>query len=80
MDRIPCQGDAKLGEEVKPAVRDGEEVAGERARGAEGTGRERAHCSPNQRHEKICAITAVPYCVWDNRKAGQMLVWLRESG
>ena len=24
-------------------------------------------------------IKAVPYCVWDNRKAGEMLVWIRES-
>jgi DUF1680 family protein len=24
-------------------------------------------------------IKAVPYCVWDNRKAGEMLVWLREA-
>jgi len=24
-----------------------------------------------------CRITAVPYCVWDNREAGQMLVWVR---
>ncbi|NLC58587.1 MAG: glycoside hydrolase family 127 protein [Armatimonadetes bacterium] len=24
-------------------------------------------------------ITAVPYCVWDNRQPGQMQVWLRES-
>jgi len=23
------------------------------------------------------AITAVPYCVWDNREAGEMRVWLR---
>jgi len=23
-------------------------------------------------------LRAVPYCTWDNREAGQMLVWLRE--
>lgn len=26
-----------------------------------------------------CRLTAVPYCAWDNRQAGQMLVWLRET-
>jgi DUF1680 family protein len=25
------------------------------------------------------SFTAVPYCTWDNRAAGEMLVWLRES-
>lgn len=25
-----------------------------------------------------CSVRAVPYCVWNNREAGQMLVWLRE--
>jgi DUF1680 family protein len=24
-------------------------------------------------------IKAVPYCVWDNRKAGEMLAWIREA-
>jgi DUF1680 family protein len=28
---------------------------------------------------KACEITAVPYCVWDNREPGQMLVWIREG-
>jgi hypothetical protein len=26
---------------------------------------------------KPCKLTAVPYCVWDNRAAGEMRVWLR---
>jgi uncharacterized protein len=26
---------------------------------------------------KPCEITAIPYCYWDNREPGQMLVWLR---
>lgn len=26
-----------------------------------------------------CVMTAVPYCVWDNREPGEMLVWLREA-
>jgi DUF1680 family protein len=26
-----------------------------------------------------CEIMAVPYCIWDNREPGQMLVWIRES-
>lgn len=25
-------------------------------------------------------VTAVPYCVWDNREAGEMRVWFREQG
>lgn len=28
---------------------------------------------------KSVPIKAVPYCVWDNRKAGEMLVWVREQ-
>ncbi len=27
---------------------------------------------------EACTVTAVPYCVWDNREPGQMRVWLRE--
>ena len=27
--------------------------------------------------EPPVAITAVPYCVWDNRAPGEMRVWLR---
>ncbi|MEW6756170.1 MAG: beta-L-arabinofuranosidase domain-containing protein [Candidatus Latescibacterota bacterium] len=27
---------------------------------------------------RVCELTAVPYCVWDNRQPGRMLVWLRE--
>lgn len=27
--------------------------------------------------EKPVAITAIPYCVWDNREPGEMRVWLR---
>jgi DUF1680 family protein len=30
------------------------------------------------RHRPV-AITAVPYCVWDNRAPGEMRVWLREA-
>jgi DUF1680 family protein len=26
-----------------------------------------------------CTFTAVPYCVWDNREPGHMLVWMRET-
>ena len=26
------------------------------------------------------AITAIPYCVWDNRAAGKMNVWVRQDG
>ncbi len=26
-----------------------------------------------------CTFTAVPYCVWDNRQPGHMLVWIRET-
>jgi len=30
------------------------------------------------RHEtKAVRLAAVPYCVWNNRKAGEMLVWIR---
>jgi DUF1680 family protein len=25
------------------------------------------------------ALTAIPYCVWGNRQAGAMLVWVREG-
>ena len=25
------------------------------------------------------SLRAVPYCVWDNRKPGEMLVWIREA-
>jgi DUF1680 family protein len=25
------------------------------------------------------ALKAVPYCVWDNRRSGEMLVWIREA-
>jgi DUF1680 family protein len=28
---------------------------------------------------RAARIKAVPYCVWDNRKPGEMLVWIRES-
>ena len=27
--------------------------------------------------EREVEITAVPYCVWDNREPGEMRVWLR---
>ncbi len=27
--------------------------------------------------EKEVEITAIPYCVWDNRAPGEMRVWLR---
>jgi DUF1680 family protein len=28
-------------------------------------------------HYELCHLLAVPYCVWDNRAAGEMRVWLR---
>jgi DUF1680 family protein len=28
---------------------------------------------------KPSTLTAVPYCVWDNRRRGEMLVWIREA-
>ncbi|MBQ9812320.1 MAG: glycoside hydrolase family 127 protein, partial [Thermoguttaceae bacterium] len=27
-----------------------------------------------------CVLTAIPYCVWDNRAAGRMCVWVRQAG
>ncbi len=30
--------------------------------------------------EREIAITAVPYCLWDNRDPGEMRVWMRTSG
>ncbi len=35
--------------------------------------------SQNRPAETIHAFTAVPYYAWDNREAGHMQVWLRES-
>ena len=29
--------------------------------------------------QKTIDITAIPYCTWDNRAAGEMRVWLREA-
>jgi DUF1680 family protein len=32
-----------------------------------------------QRGEQLADVRAVPYCVWDNRAAGDMVVWIPES-
>jgi hypothetical protein len=29
--------------------------------------------------QSSCTITAVPYCTWDNRAPGEMMIWLREA-
>jgi len=33
---------------------------------------------PGPVRTRPCELTAVPYCVWDNREPGGMLVWIRE--
>ncbi len=51
-----------------PAILDGVPILrAEGARRVEGGGSEPA------------TLTAVPYCLWDNRRPGEMLVWIREA-
>jgi len=80
LGRIGLPTDAELEAEYRPDLLGGVEVIQGKGLMADDAGWEGALYSIEPAHEKICAIAAVPYCVWDNRKAGQMLVWLRESG
>lgn len=80
LGRIALPVDAELQAEYRSDLLEGVEVVRGKGLVADEAGWEGALYSTEPTHEKICAITAVPYCVWDNRKAGQMLVWLRESG
>ena len=48
------------------------------ARAGRGLG-ERLYSAAAEPAPELCRLRAIPYCVWDNRAAGQMLVWLRET-
>jgi DUF1680 family protein len=35
--------------------------------------------APRKESSTPAEITAIPYCVWENRAPGEMLVWIREA-
>jgi DUF1680 family protein len=50
-----------------------------RARRIDRAGWEGALYRPAGSRTRPVTFRAVPYCVWDNRKPGEMLVWIREA-
>jgi len=68
---------SKLTAEYRPKLLGGVVVIRGKAKRRETTGwRDRLY-SPERTKTRTVDILAVPYCVWANRKPGEMIVWIR---
>ena len=77
--RVELPAEAELQAEFREDLLGGIDVIRGQAAMIDAAGWEGALYRAKPAHTQICEITAVPYCVWDNRQAGQMLVWLRSG-
>ena len=78
LSRIALPRSARLNAAYKKDLLGGVVVITGEAEVIEDSGWEDALYRPDPVQIRRCEITAVPYCVWDNRDPGQMLVWIRE--
>jgi len=77
LDELILPRDAKLAARFDAGLLGGATVVTGRARRIDRSGWRNALYRPARHHTKAARIRAVPYCVWNNRKAGEMLVWIR---
>ena len=79
LSRIALPRTARLNAMYKKDLLGGVVVITGEAEVIEDNGWEGALYRSDPVHTRPYELTAVPYCVWDNRDFGQMLVWVRES-
>jgi hypothetical protein len=70
---------AKLGAKFDRKLLGGVMVISGKARRADRAAWKGALYRPVESRTKPVTLRAVPYCVWDNRRPGEMLVWIREA-
>jgi len=79
LSRISLPQDAGLSVEHREDLLGGVDVIRGPAAAVDDGGWEGTLYRAEPARTRSCEIAAVPYCVWDNRGPGQMLVWLREA-
>jgi DUF1680 family protein len=77
LNRISLPYDAELSVEYEPDLLGGIAVISGMGEIIDDQGWENTLYSSKKPLTKPFPIRAVPYCVWDNREPGQMLVWVR---
>jgi DUF1680 family protein len=77
LDDLILPRDAKLAAKFNAELLGGVTVISGRARRIDRSGWENALYRPALSRTKAARLEAVPYCVWNNRKAGEMRVWIR---
>ena len=78
--RISLSPDAEVVSTHVPELLGGVTVLEGEGEMLDDTGWEGGLYGVGQPSTRAVKIRAVPYCTWDNREPGQMLVWLRETG
>ena len=77
LDDLILPRDAKLAARFDTGLLGGTTVISGRARRIDRSGWTNALYLPACSRTKAARLEAVPYCVWNNRKPGEMLVWIR---
>jgi DUF1680 family protein len=77
LDDLILPRDAKLAAKFDTELLGGTTAISGRARRIDRSGWKNALYRPARSRTKAARFKAVPYCVWNNRKAGEMLVWIR---
>ena len=71
--------DAKLSARFDSGLLGGVTVVSARARRVDRRAWKDTLYRPVGTPTRPAALKAVPYCIWDNRRPGEMLVWIREA-
>ena len=77
LDDLILPRDAKLAASFDAELLGGVTTITDRARRIDRSAWKNALYRPARHETKAARCKAVPYCVWNNRKAGEMLVWIR---
>ncbi len=79
LNAISLPRGAKLSARFEPKLLGGVAVIGGRAEREDPAGWDGRLYRPEPSRRRPVRIRAVPYCVWANRRPGEMLVWIREG-
>jgi DUF1680 family protein len=79
LDDLILPRDAKLSAKFDAGLLGGAARISGRARRIDRSGWKNTLYRPARFETKAARLEAVPYCVWNNRKAGEMLVWIRSG-
>jgi DUF1680 family protein len=80
LGRVVVPAAAEFSAEMRPELLGGVAVLTGEALAEEDAPWEGTLYRPATAQLRPCRTTAIPYCVWENRTAGEMRVWLRKGG